>query len=243
MTIQSNERNEAIIRKIKGLLAIAEDNKDDEESQSAFIMAQKLMMKHNISMGEVDHASKASQEVSDGKVTVYKKLFWWERRLASIISENFRVKFYYNNKVLDGETKAKRAIVFLGFKQDIELAREMYILAYDAITHYTDKFVNAWYEETGYKRYRETTTNLRNSYMRGFLHGINDKFEKQVAEMKQEYGLMILVPAEVEKKYEEMFGDEKGISYKIPPIEEIVAYQMGFNHGNKIDYTKSTIDS
>jgi len=41
-------RNESIIKKIKGLLAIADDAKNDEESQSAFLLAQKLMIKHDI---------------------------------------------------------------------------------------------------------------------------------------------------------------------------------------------------
>ncbi|QAW06651.1 DUF2786 domain-containing protein (plasmid) [Bacillus subtilis] len=45
-------RNEAIIKKVKGLLAIANDNKNDEESQSAFLLAQKLMIKHDISVSE-----------------------------------------------------------------------------------------------------------------------------------------------------------------------------------------------
>ncbi len=48
----TSTRNESIIKKIRGLLAIANDNKSDEESQSAFLLAQKLMIKHDISSGE-----------------------------------------------------------------------------------------------------------------------------------------------------------------------------------------------
>lgn len=35
-------KNEKIIKKIKGLLAIARDERNDEESQSAFVLAQRL---------------------------------------------------------------------------------------------------------------------------------------------------------------------------------------------------------
>lgn len=42
------------------------------------------------------------------------------------------------------------------------------------------------------------------------------------------------------KEFEKSFG--KGTSYKIPPIEELAAYQEGYSEGNKIDYSKSTID-
>ncbi|RKJ45999.1 DUF2786 domain-containing protein, partial [Butyricicoccus sp. 1XD8-22] len=48
------ERNDSIIKKIRGLLAIANDEKNDEESQTAFILAQKLMIKHNIVMGDIE---------------------------------------------------------------------------------------------------------------------------------------------------------------------------------------------
>lgn len=122
------ERNESIIKKIKGLLAIADDSKNDEESQSAFVLAQKLMMKHDIQQSEVD-TSDDKQEITEGQATTYKKLFWWERRLARIISENFKVRYYYNNKILYGESHTKRSIIFFGFKSDVLLSKEMYILA------------------------------------------------------------------------------------------------------------------
>lgn len=244
MTIQSSERNEAIIRKVKGLLAIANDNKDDEESQSAFIMAQKLMMKHNISSSEISSGSNESAEVLDGKATVHKKLFWWESQLAGIIGKNFRVKYYINSKVLSGDKKKKRAIIFMGFKQDVELAREMYVLAYDALTSYSKQFVEDWYNDNqDVQRHASFTSNVKNSYIRGFLSGMETKFEEQVKEMEQEYGLILLVPKEVNEKYEEMFKGAKSLSVRIPAVGESQAYQKGYNQGNKIDYTKSTIDS
>ncbi|HAP3793174.1 TPA: DUF2786 domain-containing protein, partial [Enterococcus faecalis] len=49
--------NKKIIKKIKGLLAISRDQKNDEESQSAFILAQKLMIQYNIDKNEVEELS------------------------------------------------------------------------------------------------------------------------------------------------------------------------------------------
>lgn len=236
------DRNEAIINKIKGLLAIADDQKNDEESQSAFILAQKLMLKHDITFTDVEDISD-TPSVEEGQVTVYKKLFWWERKLAQIMSENFRVKFYYNNKYIDNETQRKRAIMFLGFRNDVSLAKEMYLLAYEAISFYTNKYVDSYYEESHRStRIHRITNGVKNSYMRGFLHGLEQKFEEQVKEMQQEYGIMILVPKEVVEEYDSRFEGKKGISFKLPPIEESFAYENGFHDGNRIDYTKSTID-
>ncbi|EPI07500.1 DUF2786 domain-containing protein [Enterococcus faecalis] len=120
-----------IIKKIKGLLAISRDQKNDEESQSAFVLAQKLMIQYNIDKNEVEELSVDSENdvIGEESVTIYKRLYWWERQLALIISENFRVENFLNNKYF-GRQK-KRRIVFYGFGRDLELAKEMYILAYE----------------------------------------------------------------------------------------------------------------
>ncbi|MES1045566.1 DUF2786 domain-containing protein [Heyndrickxia oleronia] len=235
------DRNEGIIKKIKGLLAIANDNKNDEESQSAFMMAQKLMMKYDITMGQVD-SEKDNESIEQGQVTVYKKLFWWERKLAQIISKNFRVKFFYNNRFLKGQRNIKRAIVFLGFEKDVELAKEMYILAYDVLTFYSKRFIEDQYEDSMILRSHRITADYKNSYMRGFLEGMAIRFEEQVQKLQQEYGLMVLLPPEVQNAYDEMFRDTKGISFQIPPIGELQAHHRGYSEGKKVDYTKSTID-
>ncbi|GEN30933.1 hypothetical protein HNQ35_001400 [Cerasibacillus quisquiliarum] len=234
-------RNESIIQKIKGLLAIANDHKNDEECQTAFVMAQKLMIKYEISSSEILD-QKSNETVSKGQVTAHKTLFWWERQLANVIADNFRVTWYYNSKTVEGESKKKRAIIFLGYENDIALAKEMYILAYEVLSFYVSQFVDEYYKVNFLQRERSLTTELKNSYIRGFLSGLNEKFEKQVKEMEQEYGLMVLLPTEVKQAYDEMFEGKKGLSFKLPPIEEVEVYQQGFHDGNKVDYTKSTLD-
>lgn len=233
--------NESILKKIKGLLAIANDHKDDEESQSAFLLAQKLMIKHNITMDSVKETSDKIN-IQKGQVTAYKKLFWWEKKLAIIISENFRVKNYLNWKRLNNSSQRKIAIMFFGFEQDVELAKEMYILAYDALKIYTDRFVVSYYQNRTMRLHRITVA-IKDSYMRGFLEGLDNKFKEKVKEMQQEYGLMVLVPREVEEGYSELEKDfGKSSNWKLPPIAEQAAYHEGFVDGNMIDYTKSTID-
>lgn len=233
--------NESIIKKIKGLLAIANDNKNDEESQSAFLLAQKLMMKHNISITTVEENTD-KVTIEEGQITAYKKLFWWERKLAIIISENFRVKNFINSKKLKDGKQRKSALMFFGFEKDVELAKEMYILAYDALKLYSNRFVEEYYQFRT-ERLHKTTIRIKDSYIRGFLEGLDAKFKEQVEQMQQEYGLMLLVPAEVEESYAELSKDfGKGINWRLPPIEELVAYQEGFLDAKDIDYTKSTID-
>ena len=48
--------NDKILDKIRNLLELAEDGNQDEDSQIALLMAQKLMLKHKISQHELDAA-------------------------------------------------------------------------------------------------------------------------------------------------------------------------------------------
>ncbi|MCY7968575.1 DUF2786 domain-containing protein [Bacillus haynesii] len=235
-------RNESIIKRIKGLLAIANDNRNDEESQSAFLMAQKLMMKYDISAGDVTDKSE-KEEIAKGQATAYKKLFWWERTLAGIIAANFKVEFYYNNRVLNGDRRKKSTIIFFGYESDVQLAKEMYVLAYDAVVIYANRFVNEYYSVNFVRRSIKKTRDLKKSYITGFLEGLKQKFNEQVSQMKEEYGLMIIKPKEVTEAYKELsktFG--KAHKLRIPDIEEFAAFHRGHQDGNSIDYTKSTIN-
>ena len=128
-----------IIKKIKGLLAIAKDENQDEESQSAFVLAQRLMLQYKIDKNDVFDTEDEIEPIGEESVTIYKKLYWWERSLGSIIAENFRVKMFYNSKKEKGERKSKSKIVFYGFGSDLELAKEMYFLAYEVIVFHTNQ--------------------------------------------------------------------------------------------------------
>ena len=232
-----DEKLDAIIRKIKGLLATAEDNANEDEAQAAFVLAQKMMMKYNIETSDIEE--KNDVNIVEGQATAHKTLYWYERRLASIVSDNFRVKFYYRSKRKDG--RAQRTILFFGLDHDVKIAKEIYVLANDAMDHYVKRFINEFYLANNFIRERAYTMQLKASYLRGFLEGLQQKLEAQRTALKEEFGLMVLTPKIVEDSYNEIsFG--KSISYKMPKIEEIVAYSAGLEDGNKVDYSKSTID-
>lgn len=232
--------NENIIKKIQGLLAISRDDKNDEESQSAFLLAQKLMIKYNISKDDVETADDlAGFEIDGDFVTIHKRLFWWEKMLAGIIARNFRVKFYYNNKII-GKQK-KRAIIFYGYTQDLELAKEMYLLAYEVVVFHSKNYVETLYNNSHLKRTRQRTEEIKSNYIDGFLAGLDQRFSEQVAELTNEYGLMVIVPKEVEKAYEEFSKDFGTIKEKKRKVVVDDSFYSGFKDGKKVDFTRSTV--
>lgn len=176
-----------------------------------------------------------------GQTTAHKTLYWYERRLASIVSDNFRVKFYYNNKRNNG--RVKRTIMFFGLDHDVKIAKEIYVLANDAMDHYVKRFIDEFYLANNLIREKSYTMQLKASYLRGFLDGLQQKLDSQRTALQEEYGLILLTPKVVEDSYDELSKSFDGtIGYKMPKIEEMVAYAAGLKDGNKIDYSKSTID-
>ncbi|MCF3941588.1 DUF2786 domain-containing protein [Oceanobacillus alkalisoli] len=236
-----DERNEKVIRRVKRLLALSENNPNEEEAQSAFVMAQRIMLENDLSISEIDIDADNQRQVESGQVTIHKKLYWWERKLANIMAGNFRVKNFINWKRQQTSNR-KSAICFMGYESDVNLAKEMYLLAYEAILHYSNKYVEDYYMDHSINRKRRITIAVKNSYMRGFLEGLESKFDDQIEELRSEGNtLMVLIPKEVEEKFaEEITG--KAVPFRVPSVEENHAYHQGYEDGNLIDYTKSTID-
>lgn len=232
MTINENDR---IIRRVKGLLKLAEDNSNMEESQSAFIQAQQMMIRYGVNPEDlaVDEKTKS---ILTKSATEYKRLWWWERALGNIMAKNFRCSWYYSSKRFAGTVQMKRKIIFVGFEADVELATEMYTLAKSALHYYTTQFVK------DLKVNKKQTQNKRakDDYIRGFIDGLEEKFVEQIKE--QQWGLVVVVPEEVINKTKEITKGGKAISYYIPNPQSKKHYDQGYEAGHKIDYTKRTID-
>ena len=235
--------NEKIIRKVRGLLAIAQDERNDEESQSAFILAQKLMLQYGIQNSDIESQTIQQQTaaIQETKVTVYKRLFWWERHLAQIISKNFRVKYFLNSKMVGRQQK--RQIVFYGLVSDLPLAKEIYLLAYEVLLFHSKTFVNQYYQQQEKStRNRYVTESLKTSYIRGFLSGLDERFNEQVAALKEQYELLVLIPEVVEQAYEELSSHwGKPLALQAPNVNVLEAYQDGYLAGKKIDFIRQTL--
>lgn len=230
MTENNNDR---IIRRIKGLLELAEGEANVNESHSAFLQAQKMMVKYGVEPNELTE-DKDVLEVLESSGTDYKRLYWYERELASIVAKNFRCKNWIRSRNIEGRTQIQRKIMFMGADQDVELATEMYKLVISAVEFYTQRYVKK--NSLGV---RSHTQSLKNDYINGFIDGLERKFEEQI--QSQEWGLVLVVPMEVEERFDEVVTG-KGLDYNIPQLESDETYQQGYKDGNAIDYKKETID-
>lgn len=104
--------SEKIIKKVKNLLELAYDAPNDEEGQTALLMAQKLMVKHNLSLHDVN--TKQKNEAIGETVGHWEyRMSWWKEKLAAILGENFRCQTIRRRKKKEGITQ----IIFLDMKQ------------------------------------------------------------------------------------------------------------------------------
>ena len=177
--------SDKIIEKIKNLMELAQDNPSDEEGQTALLMAQKLMLKHDIHLSQVethDEPEKFETGVSVGKSG--KRVAWWEKEVSVVIATNFRC-YVINQR---NPYLRSSEILFFGEKEDSITAAKIYEAA-------------LIYLRYRLKRLPIKTPEFKNSYLMGFIISLQERFEKQV----EEFGLMILPKKEVLEELQKEF--------------------------------------
>lgn len=232
--------NDKILAKIRNLLELAEDGGNDEESQTALLMAQKLMLKHKISQNELNEGGE--QQIVIKSLSVYKRIYWWEKVLVRIIADNFRVMFYMQSNRLPHQTSVQRKLVLMGYPEDVDLAYEMFYLAAEAMKHYASLHMKNAKEDGSNEKIPQNQ--LRKSYYQGFMDGLSSKFEKQRQQMSSEnekYALIIKTPQDVLDKFnEEIHGQ---VSFKQPDLSKNnQAYAEGYNKGSELSLSNKYLE-
>ena len=63
---------------------------NDEEGQASIALAQKLMLKHDIQMSEID-AVNDKTNVTEAEMN-FGRVLWWQRELAAVIAHYFKCR-------------------------------------------------------------------------------------------------------------------------------------------------------
>ncbi|EHQ88314.1 DUF2786 domain-containing protein [Desulfosporosinus youngiae] len=211
--------NEKIVHKVHLLLNKATNNSSKEEAQACLLMAQKLMVEHDISQSEVDIHSEEKECLKKAVriKTNYERLPWWKKGIARVISENFRC-YHYTNRI-----HRKSSVVFLGLDQDAELAKLTFEFACDAIKYGLKIFAKERKVQN-----MSTSTGMKNDYMSGWIQGLKDKFKEQVD--KCNWGLILVKDALVTQEYETM-NLKKGRASSIVISGSSSARSAGYRDG------------
>ena len=179
-----NDNNLNIEEKITKLLALAASD-NPHEAKAALLKAQELMLKYNCSTvtGSND------KEVLTYDVNIDRKRLYELRRIAGIITSNFRTRMWYS---ID-------AIHFLGFKEDLMATRYCFEFVLDEIDRCFDL-----YEEQNLLKYKKAwgdtydRDSFKNMWVNGFTDGLKEAFEERAND--PHYAVMLVTPKEVIEK-------------------------------------------
>ena len=104
-----------IIHKILDLMKLAQDNPNDEEGQTALLLAQKLLLKYNLSLEDIhSNTSQDDPEISEMGAKSLKRMAWWKLKLHAILARNFRCKSIRRRR------HQKTTLIFFGYEADVK---------------------------------------------------------------------------------------------------------------------------
>lgn len=209
--------NEKIIKKVKNLLDLANNNPSENEAIAAALKAQELMAKYNIDSSEIN--GEDSKEFFHAKYIIGAghEMKKWKVKLSAIIARNFRVKTYFS----------RQGVVFYGYKKDAEIAVEVFKFLYEA----GNKFSVRYY--TKCKKEGKNTKGVMNAYLCGFCKGIEEALDKQCT------ALMIVVPKEVNESFEAMSAHWKHGTVHLKMSTDQNAYNQGRTEGKEAAMSRS----
>lgn len=225
----NTEKNERILEKVRKMLALAGNNPSQEEADSALLMAQRMLAKYNMTISDIEDINDADlKEVINEGVTDYAKTPWWHKRLSYIIASNFKCKSY-NNK-----SGGYSRIRFVGFKEDVEVAKEVFNYALEVANKKALQFTRK-VRDRG-----ESTAGVRNDYLIGFTDGLEAKFKEQVQSDKC-LALAIVIPTEVTNYVESNLTLRKGRTSMVVQQGNAEAKMEGYNAGKSFNMIKGHI--
>lgn len=219
--------NQKIITKVKGLLDVAKDNNQDEEAQTAFLLAQKLMVKYDINESNLQDQERT---VEYGLLEKCKKLSVLKQSLALVIANNFKVLFVRTGLLYpEGYFKYR----FYGYSSDVELAKNMYFLAIDIIKYRTEQYLNNFYLKARVPRNRKLTLSAKKHYIYGFIKGLETRFNYQT----KKYDLMVKPDKEIYKR----LGVTRSKYNRVNCNPSSESFKEGFTDGYNTDLTQKTV--
>lgn len=214
--------DKSIIDRIKKLLALAKGNTNAAEATAAALKAQKLIADYDVSKAELHEDEPENLVEITSESNTHSNP--WGVKLANVIADNFRCRLYLHTTTAgyDYWTRRKdtsRNIVFMGYDTDAEAAK----ITFDRLYEIGNRLANA-----ACRRERErwgSAVGVRNSFLMGFVKGIQDELEKQCV------ALMLVRPQAVDDFADEVTSSFRTVHTRVRNSDDRAAYNSGREAG------------
>jgi hypothetical protein len=164
---------EKIVEKVKKLLALSESS-NKHEAELAAQKAKQLLMQHGMSMSDIE--IKSEKIIEDVFTINYadkafsnqtrKRFPIWILELMGMIKLYFFVEVVIHNKYM---------IIFIGAEKDLEIAKHVFFFLLQKIELSATEYIKKEEKNKSVSQKRI----IRNSYCRGFVHGVVEKLEEE----------------------------------------------------------------
>lgn len=223
------KKTEDIIRKIKKLMAIANDpSASDQEIQLATYRAEKLMLKYKIDNKDVIQQEKKSQKdvyqyKLEKKYTGY--LVW----TLKVLCNNCQCIACYGGKI-----NSKVSLYIIGFTEDIEITKAIAIPVLDYMEETLSELKECYIGNVDFRVFKR-------DWCHGFSVGIENQLKNAFIEMKEEkkFELSVIDLHPVLKTYKKKFIVNKTSHFTDTCL---IGYDMGLKDGSAYNLERNQKD-
>ena len=173
---KADRKRREMVERVKELLALA-GSPNEHEAANAMRMANKYLLKYNLSLSEMDgpkeysvrHLGKCSARVQE-----------YEYSLAHILQEHFFVQVIWTFSYDPLTNKSGRVLQISGTDENLEIAEYVH----DYVMRLTKPLWEAHRAQWG------SQNGTKFQYLAGVIQGLSDKLDAQRTTLKSEHGLV-----------------------------------------------------
>ena len=162
-----------VVRKIKKLLAVAEDpSASDQEIQLAAYRAEKLMFKYKLDRKDIIEKDNSSKNVEE---------YYFEKKYTAYLvwTLNHIAKYCQTQASYIGKLNSKANLGIIGFKDDITLCKEIALPILDYMEDTLIDLRSCYIGEVDFRVFKR-------NWCEGFAQGIKTQLDKGFIELKEE---------------------------------------------------------
>ena len=219
------DNKDAILKKIKKLMALA-GSSNENEAKLASEKAQELMVRHQLSVQTIESANFDYEEDKLDDIGRFQKE---HSLILSILNQHFFVRTYINREwagYKNGKRQSKKSLQIVGTPTNVAVAKYIY----EYLLHTYKRLWKTYKSENG------VTESDKGAYFLGLTYGIKERLKEVKHKVETETGLVVIDDSGLVKRMKEMnLKSARGPSYN--RNSEVEA--DGREHGKKVQIARA----
>lgn len=236
-----SEQREKMIQRLRKMLALAENNPNENEAAMAAERAHKLMLEHNLKFGDIserpvgfDGYLQADLSIELGKRQP-KELAY----IAAILDKHFMVKCVIEKTQSKADGLRARSegvkLNLYGRRANAEIAQHFYLFLARTFRELFRQMVARATE--GQKGFAKKFERYREPYYEGLTLGIDQLLEAQAKNHRKEHGL-VPVDVELNRLFDEAEIPEQKQKERERKQSDLNALTLGYGDARKVQLNK-----